>query len=160
MSEEKVKKRKTFIKEFLTLCPFFLLHLSSGMTGSFTSILIDHYSTLSKKNENSTAENNKDMIEAAIGTFQDIPPVIMAILGGFLQQLFGPKKLLIASAVPNIFSWILVALNPSSITFLLLSRVAAGLASGLLSGNVYLSNISSPKYIGSFKMIEVLIMKF
>ena len=95
------------------------------------------------------------MMEAMIGTFQDIPPIVVAVLGGFLQQLFGPRKLLIASAIPSIFSWVFVAVNPSSITFILLSRVSAGLANGLLSGNVYLSNIASPKYIGSFKMVEV-----
>ena len=128
------------------------------MTGSFTTVLIDHYvkaKSSSSKTGQSSVEENQDMMEAMIGTFQDIPPIIVAVLGGFLQQLFGPRKLLIVSAIPSIFSWVFVALNPSSITFLLLSRVSAGLANGLLSGNVYLSNIASPKYIGSFKMVEV-----
>ena len=128
------------------------------MAGSFTTVLIEHYEHL---NSSSSAhklralDDDKDVMEAMLGTFQDIPPIIVAVLGGFLQQLFGPRKLLIVSAIPSIFSWVFVALNPSSITFLLLSRVSAGLANGLLSGNVYLSNIASPKYIGSFKMVEV-----
>ena len=130
----------------------------SGMTGSFTTVLIDHYEQLNHTSPRpglgSSAED-QDMMEAMIGTFQDIPPIVVAVLGGFLQQLFGPRKLLIASAIPSIFSWVFVAVNPSSITFILLSRVSAGLANGLLSGNVYLSNIASPKYIGSFKMVEV-----
>ena len=130
----------------------------SGMMGSFTTVLIDHYEQLSQTSPRpglgSSAED-QDMMEAMIGTFQDIPPIVVAVLGGFLQQLFGPRKLLIASAIPSIFSWVFVAVNPSSITFILLSRVSAGLANGLLSGNVYLSNIASPKYIGSFKMVEV-----
>ena len=128
------------------------------MTGSFTTVLIDHYvkaNSSSSRTGQSSVEEDQDMMEAMIGTFQDIPPIIVAVLGGFLQHLFGPRKLLIVSAIPSIFSWVFVALNPSSITFLLLSRVSAGLANGLLSGNVYLSNIASPKYIGSFKMVEV-----
>ena len=128
------------------------------MTGSFTTVLIEHYEQLNtspSSQEQITQGDDQDIMEAMIGTFQDIPPIIVAVLGGFLQQLFGPKKLLIASTIPSICSWVFVALYPSSITCLLLSRVSAGLASGLLSGNVYMSNIASPKFIGSFKMVEV-----
>ena len=128
------------------------------MAGSFTTVLIDNYEHMNSSSSTHklrTLDGDKDVMEAMLGTFQDIPPIIVAVLGGFLQQLFGPRKLLIVSTIPSIFSWVFVALNPSSITFLLLSRVSAGLANGLLSGNVYLSNIASPKYIGSFKMVEV-----
>ena len=135
------------------------------MNGSFTTVLIEHYEHLKMPSPSPPSssvplvslhkEDDHDMMEAMIGTFQDIPPIIVAVLGGFLQQLFGPRKLLIASTVPSIFSWVFVAVNSNSITCLLLSRVCAGLANGLLSGNVYMSNIASPKFIGSFKMIEV-----
>ena len=133
---------------------------NSGMTGSFTTVLIEHYEQLNTTSSTSTSEeisqeDGDAIMEAMIGTFQDIPPIIVAVLGGFLQQLFGPRKLLIVSTIPSIFSWVFVALYPSSITCLLLSRVCAGLANGLLSGNVYMSNIASPKFIGSFKMVEV-----
>ena len=132
------------------------------MTGSFTTILIEHYDHMknnSAEDAEGSAEDGEDMTEAMIGTFQDIPPIIVAVLGGFLQQLFGPRKLLIVCAIPSIMSWVFVAVFPSSITFILLSRFSAGLANGLLSGNVYLSNIASPKYIGSFKMVEVSIVR-
>ena len=128
------------------------------MAGSFTSVLIEHYEQLnvsSSSHEESSQEEGQDVMVAMIGTFQNIPPVIVAVLGGFLQQLFGPRKLLIVSTIPSVLSWVCVALYPSSITCILLSRVSAGLANGLLSGNVYMSNIASPKFIGSFKMIEV-----
>jgi len=153
-----MEEKDSFLRELALLLPFFILHLSSGMTGSFTTILIEHYDHMknnSAEDAERSAEDREDMTEAMIGTFQDIPPIIVAVLGGFLQQLFGPRKLLIVCAIPSIMSWVFVAVFPSSITFILLSRFSAGLANGLLSGNVYLSNIASPKYIGSFKMVEI-----
>ena len=75
------------------------------------------------------------MRDAVIGIIQDIPPVIFAVAGGFLQQRFGPKKLLISSAVPSILSWVVVGLWPNSFITILSSRLLAGLANGLLTGN-------------------------
>ena len=92
-----------------------------------------------------------------LGTFDEIPPIVIAILGGFLQQLFGPKRMLIVSAVPSIISWVLPALAPDSVLSLLLSRACAGLAYGLIIGNIFLPNTVSSKYLGSFKMIEVVL---
>ena len=43
-------------------------------------------------------------------------------MGGFLQQMYGPKRILMVSAVPSILSWFLVALGSSSISILLMSR--------------------------------------
>ena len=73
--------------------------------------------------------------EAVIGVIQEIPPILFALIGGFLQQKVGPKKLLISSAVPSILSWVVVALWSQSFLAILSSRLLAGLASGLLSGN-------------------------
>ena len=130
-----------------------MISLDSGMAGSFTTILIEQFGKLDALN--ATLQEDMAMMEAMIGSFQDIPPIIVAIIGGFLQQLLGPRRVLILSAVPNILSWLLITINYSSVKTILLSRVSAGLANGLLTGNVYLSNIASPKNIGSFKMIEV-----
>ena len=78
------------------------------------------------------------------------------MLGGFLQQVFGPKKILIASGISGILSWIIVIIQPSSIHFLLGSRLLAGLSNGLLTGNVYMADVAPSKYISSFKAIEVI----
>ena len=75
------------------------------------------------------------MRDAVIGIIQDIPPVIFAVAGGFLQQRVGPKKLLMSSAVPSILSWVVVALWPDSYIVILSSRILAGTANGLLAGN-------------------------
>ena len=53
---------------------------------------------------------------------EDVPPVVLAPLGGIFQQMFGSKKLLVASAIPSLLSWIVIAARPASIPFLLSSR--------------------------------------
>ena len=159
----------------------------SGMAASFTTVLIEHYEKHFSSSKDEFA-SNKDLVEAMIGTFQDIPPIIVALIGGYLQQVFGPRKVLIASGFPSILSWILVAAGkirkryfcgqwswswwwvfpldptfsqfwsltgPSSISCLLMSRICAGLAFGLLSGNVYMVHVASDANIGSMKMVEV-----
>ena len=90
-----------------------------------------------------------------IGTFEDYGPIVVAVMGGFLQQLFGPKKILIAAGIPGFVSWLLVATNPQSVHFLLGSRLLAGLSNGLLTGKVYMADVAPSKYISSFKSLEV-----
>ena len=34
--------------------------------------------------------------------------MVFAFLGGFLQQLLGPKKMLLAAGLPGLFSWLVV----------------------------------------------------
>ena len=77
------------------------------------------------------------------------------------------------SAIPSILSWFLVALGSSSISILLMSRfikifssvhissdifrvrICAGMAFGLLAGNVFLVHTASNNNLGSLKMVEV-----
>ena len=104
----------------------------SGINGNFTTVLIKHYNDLVRDQEE---EEENSLRDAVIGTAQDLPPIIFAVAGGFLQQRFGPKRLLISSAVPSILSWVVVGLWPDSFTAILSSRLLAGLANGLLTGN-------------------------
>ena len=104
----------------------------SGINGNFTTVLIKHYNDVVRDQEEEEEDSVRD---AVIGITQDIPPIIFAVAGGFLQQRFGPKKLLISSAVPSILSWVVVALWPNSYIAILSSRLLAGLANGLLTGN-------------------------
>ena len=86
----------------------------------------------------------------------DVPIIFIAILGGMSQRLFSPKLMLTVSAVSGIFSWLILALDPGSIACLLLSRATSGLATGLSIGNIYLSNVASREFLGSFSMIQVI----
>ena len=129
------------------------------MAASFGTVVIMHYKQISCNastyGSEEMDESNMKLNEKLLGTFDEIPPIVMALLGGFLQQMFGPKKMLILSALPGILSWLLIVLASESVTSLLLSRACAGVAYGLLIGNVYLPNTVSNKNLGSFKMIEV-----
>ena len=130
---------KQVTKHFsISTCSFWLnFQFLSGMSASFTTILIEHYEK-TFKNSTDPFETNKDIVEAMLGTFQvkcfihstfllrkclqDIPPILVSVMGGFLQQMYGPKRILMVSAVPSILSWFLVALGSSSISILLMSR--------------------------------------
>ena len=103
----------------------------SGINGNFTTVLIKYYNDVVRDKE----EEEDSGSDAVIGIAQDIPPIIFAVAGGFLQQRFGPKKLLISSAVPSILSWVVVGLWANSFVAILSSRLLAGLANGLLTGN-------------------------
>ena len=63
---------------------------------------------------------------------------------------------MIVSAVPSLLSWLVVAVSsPRSLVPILLSRMFAGLASGLLTGNSYLADMASNNNRSSLKMVEV-----
>ena len=141
----------TFLRELKLLLPFFILHLNrlvmislgkhiciltecliiSGVDNNFTTILIKYYNDVVKDPE----ESENSVRDALIGVTQEIPPILFAVAGGLLQQRFGPKKLLISSAVPSMLSWVVVGLGPNSFIAILSSRLLAGLANGLLTGN-------------------------
>ena len=81
-------------------------------------------------------------------TLEDVPPLIFASLGGFLQQVFGARRLLQVSAfygrtnnwikiwsfiiymslkvsaLPTVLTWIVITANPNSVACLLASRWA------------------------------------
>ena len=103
----------------------------SGINGNFTTVLIKYYNDVVRDQEREEDSGS----DAVIGIAQDIPPIIFALAGGFLQQRFGPKKLLISSAVPSILSWVVVGLWANSFIAILSSRLLAGLSNGLLTGN-------------------------
>ena len=120
------------------------------MAGTFTTVLIENY------NLNKTSGEHDPTIEAWIGISQDIPPIIVAVLAGFLQQTLGARKLLIISAVPSVLSWVVMtAWSPTSLVAITTSRSLAGLASGLLTGNTYLADLANNNNRSSLKMVEV-----
>ena len=114
-------------------------------------------------------------------TLEDVPPLVFATLGGFLQQLFGARRLLQASAVPAVLTWAVIVAKPNSLSCILasryltflhvafkyycvfvynhnaitISRLFAGLANSLLTGNVYMAECTPSNLVPSFKQIEV-----
>merc|ERR1712107_546630 len=83
ISEVKMGTEATLLKEFVGFLPLFLLHISIGMTASFTTILIHYFEhTQLDLKEYSTL----------IGTSEDYVQIIIAVFGGFLQQMIGPRR--------------------------------------------------------------------
>ena len=55
-------------------------------------------------------------------TLEDYPPLVLATLGGLLQQVFGSRRLLQATAVPTLLTWLVIIFDPQSLPCLLASR--------------------------------------
>ena len=72
----------------------------------------------------------------------------MALLGGYFQQIYGSKNLLMVSAVPGFVSWVVLAAAPNSVPALFMSRLFAGLASGLLLGCIHAKNVAVSTSVG------------
>lgn len=129
-------------REFLGFLPIFLLHISIGMTGCFTTILIHYF-------EHKFPELVNDYT-TLLGTSEDYAQIVIAVFGGFLQQMIGPRRMLILATLPNILSWALIAFLSGNVEALILSRVLAGASIGLMASNVYIADVASTKNIVFF----------
>jgi len=131
----------TLLKEFVGFLPLFLLHISIGMTASFTTILIHYFEhTQPDLKEYSTL----------IGTSEDYVQIIIAVFGGFLQQMIGPRRMLVLATIPNIASWIIIFFASHQVAGLILSRLLAGASIGLMASNVYIADVASTKNVVFF----------
>jgi len=147
---------ENFWAELLLLTPFFLLHLNLGVSYCFGSALIEHY----KDTFPAAVEAGDDIIVTLLGTLDLIGPIFISTLGGFVQQLVGPKKMLIANGTACVAAWLFIILGTENITCMLLNRLAGGIGIGILMGNVYLPDTATPRFLASFKMIEFVSMQF
>jgi len=127
-------------REFLGFLPLFMLHISIGMAGCFTTILIHYF------------EHNFPELDytTLLGTSEDYAQIVIAVFGGFLQQMIGPRRMLILATLPNILSWALIAFLSENVEALILSRVLAGASIGLMASNVYIADVASTKNIVFF----------
>merc|ERR1712213_16197 len=140
-SEVKMGTEATLLKEFVGFLPLFLLHISTGMTASFTTILIHYFEhTQPHLKEYSTL----------IGTSEDYAQIIIAVFGGFLQQLIGPRRMLVLATIPNIASWTILFFASHQVAGLILSRLLAGASIGLMASNVYIADVASTKNVVFF----------
>ena len=115
-------------------------------------------------------EEEDSVHDAVIATAQDLPIIIFAVAGGFLQQKF-PKKLLIFSAVPasspGYWSYSGPRLSPpfSALACWQASPSVSLQATGFTSKNAdclhiigflsYLADVASNTNRSSLKMVEV-----
>ena len=88
------------------------------------------------------------------GTSEDYAQIIIAIFGGFLQQIVGPRSMLILATLPNILSWVIVGLASHNVVALIMSRILAGVSIGLMASNVYIADVASTKNIVFFNYMR------
>merc|ERR1712226_1833686 len=110
------------------------------MAGCFATILIHYF------------EHNFPELDytTLLGTSEDYAQIVIAVFGGFLQQMIGPRRMLILATLPNILSWALIAFLSENVEALILSRVLAGASIGLMASNVYIADVASTKNIVFF----------
>merc|ERR1712130_713258 len=141
MGEGRMGTETTLLKEFVGFLPLFLLHISTGMTASFTTILIHYFEhTQPHLKEYSTL----------IGTSEDYAQIIIAVFGGFLRQLIGPRRMLVLATIPNIASWTIIFFASTQVAGLILSRLLAGASIGLMASSVYIADVASTKNVVFF----------
>ena len=104
-----------------------LYHPADCLSGSSELVTREHRPLLLAARCVEVAEG--PLLILTSGTLEDVPPMVLAFLGGFLQQLLGPRKMLLAAGLPGLLSWLVVvvpaALKVSSshtVPFLLMSR--------------------------------------
>ena len=84
------------------------------------------------------------------GTSEDYAQIIIAVFGGFLQQLIGPRRMLLLATIPNIASWTILFFASDNVAGLILSRLLAGASIGLMASNVYIADVASTKNVVFF----------
>ena len=94
------------------------------------------------------------IISQYAGTSEDYAQIIIAIFGGFLQQIVGPRSMLILATLPNILSWVIVGLASHNVVALIMSRILAGVSIGLMASNVYIADVASTKNIVFFNYMR------
>lgn len=78
---------------------------------------------------------------------------ILCILSGFLQQKFGPLKMLTFACFPYVLGWLLAAIA-TNVYYLYLSRIFVGVGHALLTTTVYTVEIASKEMRGTYSVFE------
>ena len=81
---------------------------------------------------------------------------IVCILSGFLQQRYGPLRVLEFACLPYTFGWLVAALSTSA-AHLYISRILVGVSHALLATTVYTVEIASKEMRGTFSVMEAVL---
>ena len=80
----------------------------------------------------------------------------MCILSGFLQQRYGPLRVLEFACLPYTFGWLVAALSTSA-AHLYISRILVGISHALLATTVYTVEVASKEMRGTFSVMEAVL---
>jgi len=137
----------TFIRQLVSLLPVYLLELCYGMNSGFTAIL-----TAQLYGHCAEFHISLDQLSWIVSLDNILTPLI-CIVSGFLQQKFGPLRLLMLACLPYILGWVAASLA-SNHYILYLSRILVGVSNGIVSTSIFTVEICSPELRGTFSMLE------
>ena len=80
----------------------------------------------------------------------------MCIISGFLQQRYGPLRVLQFACLPYTFAWLIAAFGTSTM-HLYISRILVGVSHALLSTTVYLVEVASKEMRGTYCLWEAVL---
>ena len=80
----------------------------------------------------------------------------MCILSGFLQQKYGPLRVLEFACLPYTVAWLIAALSTSA-EHLYISRILVGVSHALLATTVYTVEVASKEMRGTYSLWEAVL---
>ena len=133
------------------LVPIFLLQFTYGMNTGFPAILTPQLA------EEGAAESLLPTItadeESWIVSLDNLAAPLVCVASGCLQQVVGPKAVLLVSCFPYFFAWIACS-QAAQVYQLYLSRVLVGFSHALVTTTVYPVEIASKEMRGTFSLWE------
>jgi len=141
------RRSYAFIRQIVSLLPLYLLELCYGMNSGFTAIL-----TPQLWGDCAEFDISLDQLSWIVSLDNILTPLI-CIVSGFLQQKFGPLRLLMFSCLPYILGWVTASLATSH-NMLYISRILVGVSNGIVSTSIFTVEICSPELRGTFSMLE------
>ena len=133
--------------QLFALVPIFLLQFTYGMNTGFPAILTPQ---LAEEGAELTISADE---ESWIVSLDNLATPLVCVASGCLQQLVGPKTVLLASCFPYVLAWITCA-QATGVHQLYLSRVLVGFSHALVTTTVYPVEIASKEMRGTFSLWE------
>ena len=127
---------------------------------SFTSVAIPKMMEGVSDNRSISSTDESDPIQIDLHTGSWIASlffignIIGCLMGGYLNQRIGPRRVFLCSAPFSALTWVMIALA-HQVWLILLSRIISGIVFGLFqsNGKVYNAEIAHPDFRGSLGTI-------
>ncbi|KAL7636695.1 UNVERIFIED_CONTAM: hypothetical protein RMT77_012447 [Armadillidium vulgare] len=105
--------------------------------------------TLHQMKNDTSIDYVEERDDAWIASLPSVTSIAGALLGGFMMDIYGPRKTLVLTAIPCALSWGLIAFA-KSISFIYLGRLITGIFLGIFSPvpQVYATEIAEPRLRG------------
>lgn len=133
--------------QILALLPVYLLQVCYGMNSGYPAIL-----TPQLAEEGSEFQITPDQ-ESWIVSIDNLATPLVCVLSGFLQQRFGPLRVLMFACFPYSLGWLFASVA-TTVNFLYVSRLLVGISHALLTTTVYTVEVASRHMRGTYSLLE------